>query len=116
MTPAVHRCQKPDEAGEVLLRRRPMRPRLTRRPTIASSAGSSVRVAAIVTATTMIAASAIDCTARTGTIQIDASDTITVMPEKTTAVPEVRIAVATAVSTTAPSSSSSRKRARTNIE
>ena len=64
----------------------------------------------------MIAASAIDCTARTGTIQIDASDTITVMPEKTTAVPEVRIAVATAVSTTAPSSSSSRKRASTNIE
>ncbi len=64
----------------------------------------------------MIAASAIDCTARTGTIQIDASETTTVMPEKTTAVPDVLMARATAASVAAPDASSSRNRARMNIE
>ena len=114
MTRSAHRAQNGD--GPTLARPRPILPALTRPPRIASRAGSSVTVAASATATTMIAASAIDCTARTGTIQIDASETITVSPEKTTATPDVRIEPATDSSTPAPASSSSRNRASTNIE
>ena len=114
MTPRVQRIQKPSRPGRSL--RPGMRSALMRGPSSISTAGSSVMAASTATVTTMIAASAIDCTARTGTIQIEASETITVMPEKATAVPEVAIAVATARSVGAPASSSSRNLARMNIE
>ena len=91
MTPRVQRIQKPSRPGRSV--RPGMRSALMRGPSSISTAGSSVMAASTATVTTMIAASAIDCTARTGTIQIEASETITVMPEKATAVPEVAIAV-----------------------
>ena len=72
--------------------------------------------ASTATVTTIIAPAAIDCTARTGTSHRASRARTTVSPEKTTAVPDVRIAVSTAASGEIPASSSSRKRASTNIE
>ena len=69
------------------------------------------------TVTTIIAPAAIDWTARTGTSHSASSARTTVRPEKTTAVPDVRIAVSTAVvGVETPAASSSRNRASTNIE
>ena len=84
------------------------RPRSTERPTMCSRAGSSVAAATIATAVTSIAAPAIDCTARTGISQTVPSDTITVRPENTTAVPDVRIASRTAAACSTPRRISSR--------
>ena len=72
--------------------------------------------ASTATVTTIMAPAAIDWTARTGTSQSASRARTTVRPEKTTAVPDVRIAVSTASSGEAPASSSSRNRASTNIE
>ena len=117
MMRAAKAAQKPREARS--RRAAPGRrtlPRSTLRPTRWSSAGSNVAAATTATATTSIAAPAIDCTARTGTIQTVPSETITVSPEKTTAVPDVRIACAVASALSRPAASSSRKRARMNSE
>ena len=95
---------------------RRMRPRSTRRPRMCRSAGRRVDDARTATVTTIIAPAAIDWTARTGTSHSASSARTTVRPENTTAVPEVRIAVSTASSGSAPAASSSRNRASTNIE
>ena len=66
-----------------------MPPGMTRSPSIAISAGSSVVAVRIETATTVIAPSAIERSAWLSTIQRPASETITAIPEKATARPEV---------------------------
>ena len=115
ITAPVMRCQKtPPEGSPVPTNG--TRQRSTFGPSRCRSAGSSVAAASTATATTSIEAAAIDCTARTGTIQTVPSETSTVRPENTTARPDVRIACTTASSRDTPAASSSRKRASTNSE
>ena len=87
-----------------------------RRPSSESSAGSRVTAVRIASATTMIAPVAIDRITVESTRNSPASAMITVRPEKTTAMPEVRIAILRASSGSRPSRISSRYRARTNRE
>ena len=94
--PARPRTRRAGRGRAVRLRR--MRPRSTRRPSRCRSAGSRVDDARTATVTTIIAPAAIDWTARTGTSHSASSARTTVRPEKTTAVPDVRIAVSTASS------------------
>ena len=103
-------CQNPVAPGValVLAQGTGSASRFTRRPSRCSIAGSSVAAPSTATPTTIIAPAAIDCTARTGTSQMVPSDTITVSPEKTTAVPDVRIARVTAACSSMPAASSSR--------
>ena len=72
------------------------------------SAGSSDADATSDTATTRIAPSAIERMALLSTIHRPASDTITVRPENSTAIPEVAIARARARSGEWPACTSSR--------
>jgi hypothetical protein len=71
-------------------------------------AGSSVADASTETPTTMIAPSAIERSALLSTSHRPASETITVTPENRTAMPDVAIAVARAVSGVRPARTSSR--------
>ena len=79
-----------------------------RRPKSEIRAGSSVTAARIAIATTMIAPIAIDWMTVESTRKSPASETITVTPEKTTAIPDVRIATCSASSRLRPSRISSR--------
>ena len=115
ITAPVVRCQKPPPDG-LPVPKNGIRQRSTFGPSRWSSAGRRVAAASTATATTIIAAAAIDWTARTGMINTVPSDTSTVSPEKTTAVPDVRMARTTASSRATPAASSSRKRASTNSE
>ena len=71
-------------------------------------AGSSVTAASMETATTMIAPIAIERMVVESTSQRPASDTITVIPEKSTARPEVRRETRRASTGSAPARISSR--------
>ena len=72
--------------------------------------------ASIATATTRIAPSAIERIALLGTSHRAASEAITVIPENSTATPDVLIARERASSSERPARTSSRKRARTKSE
>ena len=124
MTRRVQRSQKPGRSvpaaaapgcgrrkSRCLTKRRTratIPPGITRSPSIAISAGSSVVAVRIETATTVIAPSAIERSAWLSTIQRPASETITARPEKVTARPEVESASARASSQSRPSRRSSR--------
>ena len=120
MTLAVQRCQKADSAAAGRSGRRNTRclkkesaratipPGSTRSPSIAIRAGSNVIAVRIETATTVIAPSAIERNAWLSTIQRPARETITAMPEKVTARPEVARASARASSSLRPARRSSR--------
>ena len=107
----VQRSQKPGPSFATFLRRsRPtiLPGSLTRLPSTAISAGSSVTAANTAIATTTIAPTAIERTTVASIRNSPASATITVTPEKTTAMPEVRIAASRASSWVSPALNSSR--------
>ena len=84
------------------------RSRSTRRPASASSAGSSVTAASTAMQTTRIAPTASDRIPFTSIANRPASETATVVPLKTTALPDVRSARRRASCGSAPSASSPR--------
>jgi hypothetical protein len=112
MTRRVQRAQK-SRRRKTSRARRPSapanRPGATARRFISAiSAGSSVADASMETATTRIAPSAIERIAWFGTSHSPASDSITVIPEKSTATPDVAMARARASAGARPSRTSSR--------
>ncbi len=93
-----------------------MRKRSIRAPAAASSAGSKVVEASTEMETTTMAPIASERMPFTGIAKRPASETATVAPLKTTAVPELASARASACCSSAPSRSSRRKRLTMNSE
>ena len=93
------------------------RPRRSRRsPSTAIRAGSSVTAPRTAIATTTIAPIAIERITVESSRKSPASEMTTVVPEKTTVAPDVRIATSSAASRPAPRASSSRYRDSRNSE
>ena len=86
------------------------------RPNVASAAGVRVAAVSIATATARIAPVAIDCRAGVLITYIAVSEATTVIPDSTTASPDVAIAASTASLCCRPARSSSRNRIRMNSE
>ena len=116
ITALAQRSQSASLPSSVVRQGRRSRKRSMPGPAAASSAGRSVTEARTEIVTTTIAPTAIERSPLTSIANSAASDTATVAPLKTTAVPELASARASAPSRSAPSRSSRRKRLTTNNE
>ena len=113
VTRSTIRDHRPKRVARVRSRPSPgIRPRSTLVPSRDISAGSTVSEASIDTATTMIVPVAKDAKSGTPPRYMPAIAIITVMPETSTARPEVAAAMSTASATLRPASRSSRARRR----
>ena len=116
ITPSAQRSQKTSLPSSPVPHGRRTRKRSTRVPATARSAGRSVVEASTETETTTMAPIASERIPFTGIANRPASDTATVAPLKTTAVPELESARARASCSLAPSRNSRRKRLTMNSE